>query len=264
VAGFYAFLSITNRRTIEYFYLNFDPAKNQIILQANPTKGFKIVSTSCSSNPSGKCVGVVNWDGYPIIPMNYSYIKDLQHNTFEVHTAKGGGLVDTLGRTLIPPIYAYMYELGRDSTLLQVGRHAGTWGLYTRSGKMIADTIYGGFEEPINGLIPFYDNFNFRIQDNQWVHDDKKIGFMDLNGKTVIEPFYDKFYKDYPKRGLIRLDYGGSYCVIDENGSLVEGQFAKLEKNQKIATEVNKSSEQITQQKKELKKKNKRKKPRWL
>ena len=264
-AGFYAFLSITNRSTIEYFYLNFDPAKDQITLQANPTKGFKIVSTSCSSNASGKCVGVVNWDGYPIIPMNYSYIKELKYNTFEVYTSKGGGLMDTLGRTLIPPIYAYMYELGRDSTLLQVGRHSGTWGLYKRSGKMIADTIYGGFEEPINGLIPFYANFNFRVQDNQWVHDDKKIGFMDLNGKIVIEPLYDQMNKDYPKKGLITLGYVGNYCVINQDAKLVEGTFATNEKMETINFEVQDSAEQYALPTHETRKKlKKRKRARWM
>jgi hypothetical protein len=265
--GFYAFLSITNRRTIEYYYLNFDPRKDELKIQANPTKGFKTVSTNCSSNPYGKCVGIVNWDGYTIIPMNFANIKELKYNTFEVYSNKGAGLMDTLGRTLIPPIYAYMYELGRDSTLLQVGRHSGTWGLYTRSGKMIADTIYGGFEEPINGLIPFYANMHFRVQDNQWAHDEKKIGFMDLNGKIVIEPFYDQIYKDSPKKGNIQLKYGNNYCTIDSNGKLVEGKFATEINSEPSYDEVHDSAEQYalpTNDSTKKDKRNKRKRARWL
>jgi hypothetical protein len=265
--GFYAFLSITNRQTIEYYYLNFDPRKDELKIQANPTKGFKMVNTNCSSNSSGKCVGVVNWDGYHIIPMNYSYIKDLKYNTFEVHTSKGIGLMDTLGRTLIPPIYGYMYELGRDSTLLQVGRHSRTWGLYTRSGKMIADTIYGGFEEPINGLIPFYADMHFRIQDNQWAHDEKKIGFMDMNGKIVIEPFYNQIYKDSPKKGLIQLQHGTNYCTIDASGKLIEGQFATGETDEQPDYELHESAEQYalpTNDSNKKHRRNKRKRARWL
>ncbi len=265
--GFYAFLSITNRQTIEYYYLNFDSKKDELKIQPNPTKGFKIVSASCSSNPYGKCFGVVNWDGQPIIPMMYANIKDLKYNTFEVYSSKGAGLMDTLGRTLIPPIYAYTYELGRDSTLLQVGRHSGTWGLYSRSGKMIADTIFGGFEEPINGLIPFYANMHFRVQNNQWAHDEKKIGIMDMNGKIIIEPFYDQIYKDYPKKGLIRLNYEQQFCVIDENGKLVEGHFATNEPNESTNYEVIDSAEQYalpTNDTSKKHKRKKRKKARWL
>ncbi|TXI83230.1 MAG: WG repeat-containing protein [Crocinitomicaceae bacterium] len=265
--GFYAFLSITNRRTIEYYYLNFDPKKNELKIHENPTKGFKTISASCSSNPYGKCVGIVNWDGNTIIPMNFVNIKELKYNTFVVYSSKGAGLMDTLGRTLIPPIYAYMYELGRDSTLLQVGRHSGTWGLYTRSGKMIADTIYGGFEEPIKGLIPFYANMHFRIENNRWVHDEKKIGFMDQNGRIVIEPYYDQIYKDSPKKGFIQLKYGTNYCTIDDAGNLIEGKFATETSNEFNFNDVHDSAEQYalpTNDTKKKYKRKKRKKVRWL
>lgn len=265
--GFYAFLSITNRLTIEYYYLNIDQRKDELKIQANPTKGFKIVTKSCSSNSTGKCMGVENWTGQPIIPATFGQIKNLRYNTFEVYSSKGAGLMDTLGRTLIPPIYAYMYELGRDTTLLQVGRHSGTWGLYTRSGKMIADTVYGGFEEPINGLIPFYANMHFRIENNQWVHDDKKIGFMDRNGKILIEPFYDQIYKDYPKKGSIQLKYGTNYCVIDENGKLIEGNFATHSNDESENYEIHESAEENALPTNDTSKKRhhkKRKKVRWI
>jgi len=265
--GYYAFLSITNRLTIEYYYLNFDPRKDELKIQANPTKGFKIVTKSCSSNTSGKCMGVENWTGQPLIPATFGQIKNLKYNTFEVYSTKGAGLMDTLGRTLIPPIYAYMYELGRDSTLLQVGRHSGTWGLYTRSGKMIADTIFGGFEEPINGLIPFYADMHFRVQDNQWAHDEKKIGFMDLNGKIIIEPFYDQIYKDSPKKGYIQLKYGNNYCTIDSTGKLIEGQFSTGKTDEQPYFEPHESAEEYalpTNDTSKKHKRNKRKKARWL
>jgi hypothetical protein len=173
--------------------------------------------------------------------------------------------MDTLGRTLIPPMYAYMYELGRDSTILQVGRHSGTWGLYARSGEMIADTIYGGFEEPINGLIPFYADMNFRVHENQWVHDEKKFGIMDGNGKVVVEPLYDKIYKDYPKKGLIRLAYGENYCVINQEGKLVEGTFATKEQMDTINYDGPDSAEQYALPTNETRKKHKkRKRARWM
>jgi hypothetical protein len=51
---------------------------------------------------------------------------------------------------------------------------------------------------------------------------------MDYAGNILIKPVYDNIYVDYPKKGQIRLDYGGNYCVIDENGLLIEGKFNTL------------------------------------
>jgi hypothetical protein len=162
--------------------------------------------------------------------------------------------MDTLGRMLIPPVYAYMQDL-RDTNFLQVGRHAGTWGLYDRTGKLIADTLFGGFEEPFGSLIPFYADFNFRIQNNSRVYDEKRIGFMDYSGNILIEPMYDRINRDYPKKGQIRLAYGNNYCVIDDKGKLVEGQFNTVT--------FQKPTSESTQPSK-LKKKKRKKRVRWL
>ena len=254
-AGFFAFLTITKRATIEYYYLNFDPSKNLITTQRNHTAGFKIITQNCRSNSTGKCQGVVNWEGKEIIPCNYMSIKELKYNTFQVSSSKGIGLMDTLGRMLIPPVYKYMYELGTDSTLLQVGRHSGTWGLYSRSGRRIADTIYGGFEKPTGKLIPFYADFHFRVVNHSWEHEEKRIGIMNYAGNILINPVYDMIYVDYPKKGQIRLDYGDNYCVIDENGLLIEGKFN--------TTTLQKPTSEDAQPSKSKKKKHK-KRIRWL
>ena len=148
-----------------------------------------------------------------------------------------------------------MYELGTDTTLLQVGRHSGTWGLYSRSGRRIADTIYGGFEKPTGKLIPFYADFHFRVVNNSWEHDEKRIGIMDYAGNILINPLYDNIYVDYPLKGQIRLDYGDNYCVIDENGLLIEGNFNTIPPQ-------NRSSEPTHPSKSKGKKRKKR--IRWL
>ena len=136
-----------------------------------------------------------------------------------------------------------------------MGRHSGTWGLYSRSGRRIADTIYGGFEKPFGSLIPFYADFNFRIQNNSRVYDEKRIGFMDYSGNILIEPMYDRINRDYPKKGQIRLAYGNNYCVIDDKGKLVEGQFNTVT--------FQKPTSESTQPSK-LKKKKRKKRVRWL
>ena len=254
-AGFYAFLSITKRNTIEYYYLNFDPSKSEMKIQSNYTRGFKIVTKNCSSNSTGKCMGVVNWEGKEIIPSNYTFIKDLRYNTFEVRTQKGCGLMDTLGRMLIAPVYLYMYELGSDSTLIQVGRHQGPWGLYNRSGRQIADTIYGGFEKPIGPLIPFYANFNFRVVDDSWIQDEKRIGFMDYSGRIVIDPLYDRYYLEDPKKDEITLFKGDERVTINSKGQVLKGELVKP------SMEVNTPSMNQPQKKKRKKRKHRIK---WL
>jgi hypothetical protein len=226
--GYYAFLTIRNRRTVEYYSLNFDSAKDQIKIQPNPSSGFSVFEEKCSHNPNGKCFGVINWDGIQIIPPVYAQIKDLRFNTFEIAAKKGLGLADTNGRIIIPPVYKYMYELSGDSTLLQVGRHQGTWGLYARNGQRLADTIYGGFEKPIFSLIPFYANFNHRVENDSWVRDPTKIGFMNRNGDIVIPALYDRYYVDSPKKGLIRLIYQDQSCIINGEGELIEGNFSEV------------------------------------
>jgi hypothetical protein len=108
---------------------------------------------------------------------------------------------------------------------------------------------------------------HFRIQDNQWAHDEKKIGFMDMNGKIVIEPFYNQIYKDSPKKGLIQLQHGTNYCTIDASGKLIEGQFATGETDEQPDYELHESAEQYalpTNDSNKKHRRNKRKRARWL
>jgi hypothetical protein len=261
--GYYAFLTIRNRRTVEHHSLNFNPAKDHIKIQPNPSSGFRVIEEKCSQNPNGKCFGVINWDGIQIIPPVYSHIKDLRYNTFEIATKKGLGLADTNGRIIIPPVHKYMYELSGDSSLLQVGRHQGPWGLYTRNGQRLADTIYGGFEKPIYSFIPFYANFNHRIENNAWVRDPTKIGFMNRNGEIVIPALYDRYYVDSPKKGLIRLMYQDQTCVINGEGELIEGRFSEASQNYKPANNEFSENEKSKKKRKKLTKR-KKNRIRWL
>jgi hypothetical protein len=78
---------------------------------------------------------------------------------------------------------------------------------------------------------------------------------MDYAGNVLIEPLYDNIYRDYPKKGQIRLSYGESYCVIDENGKLIEGKF-----NTVSPPDTNLNATPL----KKSKKKNRKKRVRWL
>jgi hypothetical protein len=81
----------------------------------------------------------------------------------------------------------------------------------------------------------------------------------------LIEPFYDQIYKDYPTKGLIRLAYGDNYCVINQEGKLVEGKFASYEQMETLNYDDHESAEQYTLPTNEIRKKHKKKKrARWM
>ena len=230
VDGFFAFAQIERRNTIEYYYLNFDDTKSQLKIQENPSKGFKIVEGNCVVNDSKipKCYGVKNWNGKEIIPSMYAQIKPLHRNLFTVYTLSGGGMLDTNGKVIIPVKYKYVYELGSDCNLVQVGRHSGGWGLFDLTGRILADTLYGGFEKPIFGLIPFRNHPNYHFNENkEYVHDEMKYGFMDLNGRIVIEPSYERYQIPNQKKEEILLIDGNTVTKINGKGEVLEGELLK-------------------------------------
>lgn len=232
--GFYAFAQIEKRNEIDYYYLNFDISKNQFKSQENQSKGFKIVQGMCGFNPQPGtkfCYGINDWSGKQVVPFIYAQIKPLKNNTFTVYTIEGGGLIDTTGKELIPPVYKYVYELGSDIDLIQVGRHYGGWGLYDYSGNRLADTLYGGFEKPVFGLIPFRNHPNYHFSESkEYVHDEMKYGFMDLTGKIIIEPSYERYQIPNQKKEEILLIDGSTVTKINGKGEVLEGALLPPQK----------------------------------
>jgi hypothetical protein len=228
--GFYAFAQIEKRNEMDYHYLNFDDSKTQLKTQENQSKGFKVIEGPCLKNETqlSKCFGVINWNGRQVVPFIYASIGYLKKNTFTVYSKRGAGLIDTSGKELIPSVYKYLYELGSDCDLIQVGRHYGGWGLYDYSGKMLADTLYGGFEKPVFGLIPFRNHPNYHFNENkEYVHDEMKYGFMDLNGRIIIEPSYQRYQIPNPKKEEILLIDGSVVTKINGIGQVLEGELLK-------------------------------------
>lgn len=224
VDGYYAFMTIEYRHQYEYYYLNFDPQKNQLKTVENSSLGFEVCECGDLKSPGKKRYGVKNWNGILVVPCIYSYIGDFKHNTFLVSTEQGRGLVDTTGRVVLPAAYKYVYDLGSDQALIQVGRHYGPWGLYEYSGRQIADTIYGGFERPIFGLIPFYANFNFRLDKQAgFVHDEKRVGFMNFNGEIVIPAIYERYTIPDQNKTEIALVLNNEWVKVNTKGEFIEG-----------------------------------------
>jgi hypothetical protein len=255
--GFFAFMQLTKRTKVERYFYNFDYKKNVMESVNNYAKGFEIVKEPCNLNANQFCYGVKNWDGQYVIPCRFLYISDFKYNTFRISETTGGGLIDTLGNILIPLKYKYLYDLSGDDKLIQVGHHQGNWGLYNYSGKMIADTLFGGFEKPEFGLIPFYKSFNYRFDANhKWIHDEKKVGLMDMKGKILIEPIYDRYTVPDQRKKEIQFVNEENIIWVNE-----KGEITKSDTRLHYSTEIRKPEiPQVPPSKKGKKKK----KARWL
>ena len=182
--GYYAGGWKHNRTTRDFYHFNYDSTKTKVEIKTNPNMGFEIVF-------NGKR-GVRNWEKKMVIPQKYDNIEEMKFNTFKVcQNERGCGLMDTNGKVIIPIEYEHLRDHYDD--YIMVGRsYQSDWGLYKYDGTMIADTIYGGFERSHFGMIPYYASFNHRIEDNKWVHDEKRVGLMDSNGKIIIDANYDE------------------------------------------------------------------------
>lgn len=185
--GYYAGGWKHNRTTREFFHFNYDSTKTKIEIKKNPNMGFEITFGS------GGKRGVSNWEKKIVIPEKYHSVEAMKFNTFKVcQQERGCGLLDTNGKVIIPIGYVYLRDHYDD--FITVGRnYQSDWGLYKYDGTMIADTIYGGFERMHFGMIPYYASFNHRIEDKQWVHDEKRVGLMDSTGKIIVEANYDEY-----------------------------------------------------------------------
>jgi hypothetical protein len=183
--GYYAGGWKHNRTTRAFYHFNYDSNKTKVEIKTNPNMGFEIVF-------NGKR-GVRNWEKKMVIPQKYDNIEEMKFNTFKVcQNERGCGLLDTNGKVIIPIGYIYLRDHYDDFII--VGRnYQSDWGLYKYDGTMIADTIYGGFERMHFGMIPYYASFNHRIENKQWVHNDKRVGLMDSTGKIVVEANYDEY-----------------------------------------------------------------------
>jgi hypothetical protein len=244
--GFYALMSKVNRSNIERYYFNFDPEKTKLVTSENPSKGFKIVTQQCGKRKlNQQCTGVVNWEGNVVIPFEYSGISDFKYNTFRCYSEHGGGLIDTTGTILVPPIYKYIYDLPGNCKLIQVGKHAGTWGLYDYSGRKIADTLYGGFNEPFFELIPFYADMHYRYDGKSgWIHDEERIGLMNFDGEIVLEPLYE-MYRINDKKKQLTLYYQTNEVVVDSSGRIISGIPAKPDSETQPKSSTQKSKKHV-------------------
>jgi hypothetical protein len=240
--GYYAGGWKHNRTTREFYHFNYDSTKTKVDIKSNPNMGFEITFGS------GGKRGVSNWAKKIVIPEKYHSVEAMKFNTFKVcQNERGCGLMDTNGKVIIPIGYIYLRDHYDD--FITVGRnYQSDWGLYKYDGTMIADTIYGGFERSHFGMIPYYASFNHRIENKQWVHDEKRVGLMDSTGKIIVEANYDSYQiPDQFKAEFLfinpyeRILVNSKGQVLERNGTTQEPKIKEEEPKKNFFQRIFKS-----------------------
>ncbi|GLB47883.1 WG repeat-containing protein [Neptunitalea lumnitzerae] len=140
-------------------------------------------------------VGLLNLQGEVLIPFKYNGIT--KHNNNDYFTYKDNNLLGIYFRktnTYIPAKYQKIQQKGQDNFIVSEN---GKYGVldYKTGAELIPSkykriTIYGSKSNPI-----------YEVKINH------KYGFIDANGKMILEPEYDAISKIYGARGIPSSTY---------------------------------------------------------
>jgi len=183
--------------------------------------------------------GVIDWDGNPIIPIEYDesppkyhdksarvfkknnqmYYFDNKGNEYEGYESLTGcfscsyetkhcvglqknglwGVINDKGKTIIPFKYEALTDITYWGEDVVGAKMNGKWGLINHENKIILPFEYEGFGYYSEGLIAVRKN-------GKW-------GFVDTNGNVIISPMYDD--ADVYDYGYGEFVYG--YAFVREN-----------------------------------------------
>ena len=136
--------------------------------------------------------GIINIEGKEVIPCKYDNISNhhLEGDGYIVIVELNGkqGVVTTDGREVISCQYDKINSCFLDDNLLVVTQNDKK-GLVQQNGKVLTSCMYADIEKANEGLLAFNKGGVFK--DNKIVGG--KWGYMDLQGKEVIEAKYDKY-----------------------------------------------------------------------
>ena len=205
--------------------------------------------TMTSSNlPKDGLYGYIDSDGKEIIPLIYEKARDFNNNGL-ASVCKNGkyGIIDTDGNTVVDFTYDYIdyseaNHLFRafNGTLTLPFKHpsSGTYhildddgiekwnkkcdgldmcdgyikikkndkyAVYSLDGKKRTDYVFKSLDNLSDSLICFQKSGG------------KKYGYIDINGKVIIKPQYDKAYPFVDGRALVKN--AETYYIIDKSGN---------------------------------------------
>lgn len=184
--------------------------------------------------------GFINDTNKVLLDFRYDDIQFL-HNTnqkiLRLYTNHDKhGLIDTLGKAVIPVIYD---DIGRANEGVVPVKKNGLWGFANLQGKLVipcqyeeAHGFFGGlaavrknrkwgFINPFNNvIIPFkYKAVGDFSDELAWFKETYKHGYMNALGETIIEAQFDEA-KDF-ESGIARVQLGIEWGLIDKKGEFV-------------------------------------------
>jgi methyl coenzyme M reductase subunit D len=185
--------------------LKFDVYTNRMAGSVMPHEVFKTHFL-----PSGHFIakkdkqwGIISWNGQTVLPFQYDKIQDAFYNYVVVGKAGKFGVVDFAGKELVPPTYS---DIKIVNDLVYV-RDKGKEGLLDLQNNVIAPAIYDTIQEPLQNYIR--------------VIKDKKIGYLNYEGKEVLPAQYDEvnFYND--NEPFITVAKNGKKGVLNNKFQLI-------------------------------------------
>lgn len=220
--------------------------------------GSKFVINKAVVGSSNDSFGVINENGDTIIPLQYEFLRllDSTEYKFGVRAKYFGeykmGVLDQSGNVKIPMLYdyviknnGYIVKVNSDSI---VGKSMGNdvravtskYGFYQLNGQLMLKPIYDQIDSKSENLISV-DSLGFKalyskngikifpFRENQYFyyikegrvkfHTNRKHGFLDENGKVMVEAKYD-YAKNY-FNGFSMVSLNNQCGTIDVNGKII-------------------------------------------
>src|SRR5699024_8498163 len=123
-----------------------------------------------------KKIGIINTSGKTVLEPTYEVIKNFHHGYAKFKDGDKWGILDKNGKIVVPAEYD---EIGTYSAKGNWAKKGDQWGVLNN----------GKFTE-VSGAEKIYD---FPKNSNlTYARKDGKMGFINAQGKWVIEPQYDK------------------------------------------------------------------------
>lgn len=171
--------------------------------------------------------GLINKKGEIVLPINCDYIKEFSGG-YAIFAQKNQiGVVDTLGKIVIQPKYQ------------DIGTFYKNVACFSEKKEIFSKETNGFVKKKLYGLVDItgheLSGAKFDFIDNNvngfWrISTNKKWGFIDINGKVIVEPIYDNVenfeLNDGKLRAKVKVVINNEYGVsiyeneyfIDENG----------------------------------------------
>ena len=144
--------------------------------------------------------GLYNVDGKEIIPCIFdhiSYEEDMRG--FEVEQNEKYGMLNMEGKEILPCIYDFIYTSDGDFIKVELNEKQGLYSIKDK--KFLFNCEYEDLSVPSEDLILFRKKKK------------EKYGYMDLNGKIVIEPQYDNASPF--EEGIAQVTKNGVTSIIE-------------------------------------------------